>query len=337
MLTRRPGLVALLWAWNLGLAALVTLPFWAWVFRASSASPVTDILLDGADIGVIASLIVEDPAAAPTLFAAAAALALLALVSGAFLSGGILEVVTTEGDGRPLAHRFFRGAGHFFGRFLRLLVIAGLTALPLLALVSVALGAAAKALSSGGSEPAAFWGTVIVQAGIGLTLAWLFLALDYARASTVLSGARSMFRAWLRGLAFVVRHLAGVAVIGVLAGAGVAAAFAVSTAYDVNANGRTWLAILGTVLVHQAMLFVRTAVRVGQVSAQADYWRGLQPVTPVEIRPAIADPEAPAVEALHEEAVLAVDEPNPAPGEPARDGGGVITSTETRVTPSTEN
>src|SRR5512133_49432 len=150
--TRRPGLVALLWAWNLALAAVVMLPFWAWIFRASSVSPVTDVMLDGLDVGVLTSMIVADPSASLTLFAAAVSLALLALVSGAFLSGGILEVVTGEGDARPLAHRFFRGAGHFFGRFLRLLVLAGVTALPILALVSVVLSAATKPLSDSGSE-----------------------------------------------------------------------------------------------------------------------------------------------------------------------------------------
>jgi hypothetical protein len=294
--------VALLWAWNLLLAAAATLPFWAWVHRASSVSPVTDVLLDGADIGVITSLLVADPAAAATLFAGVGAMALLALVSGAFLGGGILEVLTSDGDGRPLAHRFFRGAGHFFGRFFRLLVVAGITTLPVLGLVAAALAAATKPLSSGGSEPAGLWATLIVQAGVGLALGWFMLAHDYARAATVLTGTRSMLRTWLRSLAFVVRHAAGAGVIGLLAAVCVAVAIVVTVAYDIGASGRTWIAIVGTVAVHQAMMLVRTAVRVGQVSAQAAYWKELQVVVV----------ERPAAEPVVEEAVKPLPIESPA-------------------------
>jgi hypothetical protein len=312
--TRRPGLVALLWAWNLALAALVTLPFWAWIYRSSSVSPVTDVLLDGADLGVITSLIVADSAALMTLFAGVAALSVLALVSGAFISGGILEIVTGEGDGRPLAHRFFRGAGHFFGRFLRLLLIAVLTGLPALGLVSAALTAATKPLAEGGSEPAAFWGMLIVQGCVVVVAGWLILALDYARAATVLTGSHSMFRTWLRSLAFVVRHLPGAAAIGVLSAIGVAAAFGLTAAYDLGASGRAWSAIVGTILVHQAMLLVRTAVRVGQVSAQADYWKGLQPAVAVAATPAPVV-EAPAPQPNVEVSVQAAAGPGEAGGE----------------------
>jgi hypothetical protein len=129
-----------------------------------------------------------------------------------------------------------------------------------------------------------------VQAGLGLTLAWFILALDYARAATVFSGARSMFRTWLQSLAFVVRHLPGVAAIGLLAALGVGAAAGVTVAYDLAANGRTWAAILGTILVHEAMLLVRTSVRVGQVSAQAEYWKRLQRTAAEDVLPVPPQP-----------------------------------------------
>ncbi len=312
--TRRPGLVALLWAWNLALAGLVTLPFWVWIYGASSVSPVTDALLDGFDLGVISELIAADARVAQTLFASVGTLVLLALLSGAFVSGGILEVLTSEGDGRPLLHRFFRGAGHFFGRFVRLLVIAGVTALPVVAIVAAALNAATRPLASGGSERAALWGTIAVQAGVGLTVAWFMLALDYARAATVWSGSRSMFRTWLRSLAFVVRRAPGVAAIGLLSALLVSAAFAVTVAYDVAANGRTWFLILGTVLVHEAMLLLRTAVRVGQVSAQASYWKGLQPVLVETPQPGTPLPVVPPVQ-VEPPAVEPAPQPEPQPAE----------------------
>jgi hypothetical protein len=287
--TRRPGLVSLLWAWNLALAGLVVLPFWAWIRGAASVSPVTDVLLDGADLGVIIELLVADARGATMLAAAVGGLVLLALLSGAFLSGGILEVVATEGDGRPLLHRFFGGAGRFFGRFVRLLLVAAVTAAPVIGVLAAVLAAATGPLATGGSERAALWGTIIVQAGVGLGLAYFILALDYARAITVLSDSRSMIRAWLRGLAFVLRRTPGVATIGLLAAIGVVASIGASSAFDVAYAARSWVVILGAILVHQSMMFVRTAVRVGQIGAQARYWGGVQP-PPV----AIADAGAPA-------------------------------------------
>jgi len=275
--TRRPGLVALLWAWNLALALIVALPFWTWISAVSANAPATDVLLDGADLGVIMQLVLADSRIVPALMAAVAGLALVSLLSGAFLSGGILEVVLSDGDGQPLLLRFFRGAGHFFGRFLRLLVIAGITAVPVTAAVSAAVGAATRRLTAGGWEPATLWAMAVVLACVGLTVGFFVLALDYARVMTVLSDSRSMFRIWWRALRFVVRRTPGVASIGLVAGGGVLAAFAVTTAFDVAYSARTAGVIAGAIVLHQAMALARTAVRVGQVSAQGLYCKGLLP------------------------------------------------------------
>ena len=40
------------------------------------------------------------------------------------MNGGILEVLGSKEDARVFMHRFFRGGGHFFWRFLRLSVMA---------------------------------------------------------------------------------------------------------------------------------------------------------------------------------------------------------------------
>jgi hypothetical protein len=272
--TRRPGLVATLWAWNLALTLLAAVPFWAWVSTVSSVSPATDVFLDGLNIGLIAHLVAAEPDALSMTVVMVAILALTSVLSGAFLSGGILEVVTTEPDGRRLLQRFFGGAGRFFGRFVRLLAFAGLTLGVVMAIVATALGAATRALASGGHEPRALLATVILQAALGLTLGFFVLALDYARVLTVLADSRSMLRTWWRGLVFVVRHLPGAAAIGLLAAAGVLGAMAVTAAFDAAYTARTWGVIFGAIAVQQAMVAVRTAVRVGQVSAQASYCQG---------------------------------------------------------------
>ncbi len=297
--TRRPGLVALLWAWNLALALLLGLPFWIWIATVTSFAPATDVLLDGPDIGVVAQLVLGDPNVPSTLAGAVVGLVLLSLVSGAFVSGGILEVVMIEGDGRPLLHRFFRGAGHFFGRFLRLLGIAGLTLVGVTAVVGWAAGVATRPMEARGSEPGALFASVVVQAAVGLTLAFFVLALDYARVMAVLSGSRSMARTWWRALLFVVRRTPGVATIGLLAAIGVLGAMAVAATFDIAYGARTWAVIVGAIVVHQAMVVVRTAVRVGQIGAQARYCRDALPA-PAPPAAGVPDPAPPTVEPLSE-------------------------------------
>lgn len=275
--TRRPALVGLLWAWNLALALIMAPPFWRWIAGASGVLPGTDVLLDGADIGVISQLVHADPAVLAGLLAGAVGLVVVSLPSGAFLSGGLLEVVMTEGDRGPLICRFFRGAGHFFGRFLRLLAIAAVTLGIAAGLLAAGLVALTRPLANGGAEAAAFWAGLIVQGGVGLAIAFFMLAHDYARAMTVATGARSMTAIWLRALVFVVRHSAGAATIGLLAALAVLATVGACAAFDVAYRARTWWVIGAAILLQQVMAFLRTAVRVGQVSAQAGYWRGLAP------------------------------------------------------------
>jgi hypothetical protein len=297
--TRRPGLVTTLWAWNLALTLLAAMPFWAWVSTVSSVSPATDAFLDGLNIGLMTHLVAAEPNAFSMIATAVAILALTSLLSGAFLSGGILEIVTTEPDGRRLLHRFFGGAGRFFGRFVRLLAIAGLTLGVVMAIVATTLGAATRALASGGNEPRALFAAVILQVAVGLTIGFFVLALDYARVMTVLSGSGSMARTWWRALLFVVRRTPGVATIGLLAAICVLGAMAMAAAFDIAYGARTWGVIVGAVVVHQAMVVVRTAVRVGQLSAQARYCRDS---LPAPAPPAVDVPESapPTVEPLAE-------------------------------------
>lgn len=294
--TRRPGLVALLWAWNLALALLVTVPFWRWISNASGMSPATDVLLDGIDLGLITHLLQADPGALPSLVASLAGLALLSFVSGAFLSGGILEVVMNDADGRPMLHRFFRGAGHFFGRFVRLLVISGVTCVLGVGLVAAALGAAMNLLVADGAEAASLWSGLAVQAVAGVVMGFFVLAHDYARAMTVLTGTRRMLRAWWHGLRFVMRHALAAAFIGAIAALGVLLTLGAVVGYDVAYSARAWPVILGAIVLQQAMTFLRTAVRVGQVGAQASYCAGLLPAAPAApeaAKVATPDPLAP--------------------------------------------
>lgn len=275
--TRRPGLVAFVWSWNLALALLATLPFWRWTAGRSSLSPETDVLLHEIDLGILSQLIMSDRVIVPTLLVGVGGLGVLALVSGALMAGGILEVVTNDCDDRPLLHRFFRGAGHFFGRFLRLLAIGGAALAVAAGACAVGLSALTRALVDRGNEAQVFWTSVAVPLAVGLVIAFFLVVLDYARVLAVLSSERRMLRVWWRAVKFVFRRTAGTAVIAAVAAAGVLAALAACAAYDFIVVARSWPVIAGAIVLQQGMAWARTAVRVGQWGAEASYARRLLP------------------------------------------------------------
>jgi hypothetical protein len=122
---RHPKLVWLLWAWY-GLLALVpALPAWTWWNGVLGSSPEAASVLKRFDLGVFLDLTAgKGIDGIGLLTGAAVAVALVAFVSSAFTCGGVLEVFGSDDDRRPFMHRFFRGGGHFFWRFVRLGIIA---------------------------------------------------------------------------------------------------------------------------------------------------------------------------------------------------------------------
>ena len=102
---RHPGLTAIPWAWNLALASLGTLPFWAWLAGVSSRAPETDRLLNGLNVGAYVEMIQAAPGAMAGLGIVTAAVLVLALVSNAFLTGGILHGLVGSGEERRLLGR----------------------------------------------------------------------------------------------------------------------------------------------------------------------------------------------------------------------------------------
>lgn len=304
---RRPGLAALLWGWNLALALVVTLPFWAWVTGATALAPETDALLDGFDIGLFAHLAGAGGAVGPVLITGVVALAMLSVLSGVFLSGGLLEVLTSPDESGRLLPRFFRGAGRFVGRFARLLAIAGLTSLVVVGLVGLALAALTAPLVPAGAEAAALWRSLAIQGAAGLAAAILLLAHDYARVLTALTDARSMLRTWLQALRFVLRRVLAVGAIAAVAWIAAAVTVVLVAAHVSAYSPRSWPVILGTIIVMQLMAFARASLRVAHVAAQAAYCRGAEQVeadraarahrvVAVNAPPAPAPAEAPALE-----------------------------------------
>jgi hypothetical protein len=291
---RHPKLVCLIWVWHGLLAIIPALPAWTWWNGVLGSSPEASSVLKRFDLGVLLDLTAGKGINGLGLLAGAAtAVALVAFVSSAFTFGGILEVFGSEDDRRSFMHRFFRGGGHFFWRFFRLSLIAGVC-------VALATGAVAGLQAGMNSlsrdaewEPAgylaAMTSVVVFLAAAGLFL----LALDYARIRVARDDSRSMLKAYASGLGFVLRRLFTVYGIAVAILIFEVALVLCYVAYETNAAAAgTWAAIAALVFIQQAVVLGRVFLRVALVGAERQFFDTASPAPAAVRYSGIASPAA---------------------------------------------
>jgi hypothetical protein len=270
---RRPGLALLLWAWSLLLGLIAALPAYNWWTVAFSLSPPADSMRDRFDIGVLADLTKYDQVSGFAMLSGALlGIIVLAGVASAFLNGGILEVLATPGDPRSLLHRFFRGGGHFFGRYLRLLVLTVVGALIVSVISTAAVGAATSGLADSEWEPASMVVGLVILLVLALVWTWFLLAQDYARIRVAADDSRRMVRAWFHAMGFVARRVFATYTLGTLFMTASGLLVALWLLYDGNRASGTWGGIVALVLVQQVLLFGRASVRVALVESERIYY-----------------------------------------------------------------
>ena len=289
---RHPKLVWLLWAWY-GLLALVpAFPAWSWWNGVLGSSPEAASVLTGFDLGVFLDVTAgKGINGLGLLTGAAATVALAAFVSSAFAFGGILEVFGSDDDRRPFMHRFFRGGGHFFWRFFRLAIIAGVGLALAIGAVSAVMAGITAPMSESEWEPAGYLAglaSVVVALAVA---AYFLLALDYARIRVARDDSRSMLKAYVAGMGFVLRRM--------LTAYGIAVAFLVLQlalvvgylAYETNAPAAgTWGAIAALFLVQQAVVFGRVTLRVALIGAERHFFEMALPRQMPAVFAAVSDP-----------------------------------------------
>ena len=291
----RPKLVATVWAWNLLLALLATLPLSRWLRGALPQSPEADLLASRFSFGMMSELSQDAGPAMALVWAAASGALLLGFLAGPLLAGGILESLGS-GDNRSFFHRFFRGAGHFYGRFLRLMLLATAGAVVVAGLVAAVLGAALRPLRESAWEPGELLSAVILGAAVLAVLAVFWLSLDFARVQVSRDDSRRMWRALMSGLHFTL-HFRG-RTLGLLARtwllllvlAGVYLLFRAG----VPSHTAALIALL--FLVQQAFMLARTGLRIAQVSAERQMHLALRPA--VGVAPVVVTPLPAAVPVL---------------------------------------
>lgn len=277
---QHPALVCLLFAWYALLALVPALPAWRWWSGALGASPEAATVLKRFDMGVFLDLTAgKGISGLGLLTGAAVAVGVVALLSSAFAFGGMLEVLGASDDRRPFMHRFFRGGGHFFWRYVRLAILAA-AGLVLATGASSALMAAATApLRESEWEPAGYLGSAASVAVFVVVAAFFLLALDYARIRVSRDDSRSMLRAYASGVGFVLRRLFAVYGIALVILVFELALLLGYVAYETNVPAAgSWAAIAVLFLVQQVVVLGRVFLRVALVGAERHFFDRVAPV-----------------------------------------------------------
>ena len=194
---------------------------------------------------------------------------LVAWISSAFVFGGILEAFSSDGERRSFMHRFSRGGGHFFWRFIRLSLAAGVCLVLALGAVSASSSGPHRACADSEWEPAGYLvGTVNVLA-LAIVAALFLLSLDYARIRVARDDARGMVRQYFGALGFVLRNALTAYGVAIPFIAMLAVLMLCYVAYETKAPAAaTWFAIGTLFLIHQAVVLGRVFLRVALVGAE---------------------------------------------------------------------
>jgi hypothetical protein len=290
-LRRHPGLALTLWLLNLVLALAAGLPGFFALRSAIGLLPEADALANGFSMGVLVDLVEMRPGLLGSLALSALGVAFLGLLAGAAATGGALEVMMSR-DGRPFAHRFGRGAGRFFFRFLRAGLLAGLVgALAAALLGGPILAVGGKLRRESGSESLAHLVSLsgVVVAGLVFLLA--LLALGAARVRIVREDARRVLPILRSGFAVVLGHpVKWLGTWGVNALFGLLALALYLAFRNAVPAGTVPLALL-MFAAQQAFVLVRSGLRVALLGSEIALVERLRPRPVVEAPPqAVADP-----------------------------------------------
>jgi hypothetical protein len=193
-------------------------------------------------------------------------------------------VFGSDEDRRPFMHRFFRGGGHFFWRFFRLAIMAGVCLLVATAAASALLTVVTTPIGESEWEPAGYLAG-IVSIAVTIAVAALFLlALDYARIRVARDDSRSMLKAYASGIGFVLRRLFTVYGIAVAILVLEIALILCYVAYETNAPAAgTWAAIGVLFVIQQVVVLGRLYFRVAMIGAERVFYEKAQPAPAVAV------------------------------------------------------
>jgi hypothetical protein len=257
--------VAGVWLIHLAVASAAAFPLWTFLKRVLDRLPGGDVLREGIRFGALFDLAELRPGLVGLVVAVGVAVAACGLLVGAAVSGGVLEALRGD-DARPLAHRFGRGAGRFFGRFVSLGLIVGLgfSALGLAGVVPFVALTRAYFREGTGVGPVGPLGVLLVTVLVSVVAS---MVLDAARIHVVRTDGRVRGGLWA-GLVSVARRpvtwlgtwLVNAALTAAVLGVYLFIRGAVAT--------DTMALVLAMVVWQQAFALTRTGLRVALLGSE---------------------------------------------------------------------
>jgi len=230
-------------------------------------------LVEGTTADFLAELVVANRALVPGLVILVVFGAVSWCLLSLFLSGGTLAILIEEKGYRASA--FWRGAGAFFGRFLRLalwsvLLLAALSLLPL--------GARWAQSLIFGPDPYqyfTFWGAWI-RIGVDVLALFFFrIVFDYARIHAVMTNEKKMRRSLWQGVRFVTGNpiqTVGLATTIPLLGV---AALVIYIPLSGGLDGSTTALVVSAIVLQQLYVWWRVALRVVRYGSQIALYQGV--------------------------------------------------------------
>ncbi|MEO8275698.1 MAG: hypothetical protein ABI639_05725 [Thermoanaerobaculia bacterium] len=279
-------LIALLWIAQLAIAAIAGYPVFRYLDSALSHSPAGDEFLHRFSLPLVSDLARAGASQGIPLGSLLTLVIVLTLLWNAGAAGGALETLLSN-DPVSTLHRFARGAGRYFNRFLRMGLVAAATAIVIAAVLSGPVFAVSGALDDA-AEGAKQW---LNFAGVLLALLavlTVLLALDLARTRVARDDRRkgvAVFFATLRAL--LRRPLLVLGLWFWLAAAFAALALLYSALCHVLPTG-AGLALFAVVVLQQLLAMARAGMRVALWSGEIAIVDRRSPEPPLSKRLAAA-------------------------------------------------
>ncbi len=264
--TRTPRLVLLLWGAHLAIAAVAFYPALRFLDKILANAPAGDEFLHRFSLPLFSDLMRTGGKWGDGLGQLLSVVFVLTLLWNVLAAGGALESLLS-GDPSRLAHRFGRGAGRFFGRFLRM----GLAAAPATLLVAGILAGpifGVRASLDDTAEGAKFW---LGLAGILVALFAILLvqlALDLARIRVARDDVRKGVRIFRATLGAVLRRPWQVLAVWIPLALAFAAISALYLAFRGLLPASGGVVLLALVLAQQLVMIARAGMRVALWSGE---------------------------------------------------------------------
>jgi len=255
---RRRGLAALIYAANLLLMLIISIPFFVVLNTAVAGSGFSEELASGFDLALWSDILEAHPEILPTLGWQLLWIVPLYLIWNTLALAGLGHALARGGHGS-----FWQGIARHGLRASLLGLMYGAVALVLIVGIGIV---TALAASFGPAEAGAYYAlTVLLPLLLLFAIALVDMMQDFARLDLIFGG-KSVIRAFLGGFAWPVRSGAanGVYILWML-GSGLI--LLTAAALDLRMGG-----IFVAFIAQQLLLFARAAATVGWIGSEVAVW-----------------------------------------------------------------